>query len=129
MKARLLLNKQLLGELAVRSRQLNECLSRARFKLAMNRAKPINKSMAITFPKDAFTMEELEAANPALSREDVKMHLVYLISLRQVEFFPRIQTEKFTAPAIGNGKPFPLLYRITPDFYPKVRTAQDQCQL
>src|SRR5690242_5673642 len=110
----MLLSKQLLDEVSVRTRQLAESLTRTRLKLAFSRAKPIDTSIVVRFPENAFTVEELEQANPSIPREEVRMHLAYCVSVRQVSFFSQSPRDQSGAPGLRRGSPVRLLYRVIP---------------
>jgi len=112
LEANLLLSKQLLEDVSVHSRQLAGVLTQTRFKLALNRAEPIDTSIVNQFPASPFTVEELERANPNIPREEVRMHLAYRVSLREVSFFSRSVSDEPGAPAIRSRSPVRLLYRV-----------------
>ncbi len=114
LEAKLLVSKQLLDEVSVRTRELAESLTRTRLKLAFSRAEPINTSMVVRFPENAFTVEELEQANPSISREEVRMHLAYCVSLRRISFHSQVPSRDSAEPALRKGSPVRLLYRVIP---------------
>jgi hypothetical protein len=86
-----------------------------RMKSAMVSAKPLN-IMDIKFPKNPFTVEELEEANSAVCRADVLMHLAYWVSRHQVEFFPQSQNHERALSGSNEGKTVSFIYRVVPEF-------------
>jgi hypothetical protein len=119
MKSRLRLNKRLQKEGANLLQEIREeflCMSR--IKDAMRSAKPLNTAVVINFPRQAFTLEELEAANSAVSRDDVLMHLAYHVSRRQVKFFSRKANDEPVSSASNKEMLVPLMYQLSGGFRP-----------
>jgi len=114
LKLRLLTNEQLQNKCRILRQDLEDYFNLARIKKAMHFAKPLDKRMVINFPKETFTLGQLAAANPAVCREDLIMHLAYRVSLRQVTFFPQHQKNQFSSPAFDLN---PLVYQMAPDFH------------
>jgi len=117
LNSRLLLNEQLQKNLADHRQEVNElvlCLTR--LKNAMNSERPFDAAIVINFPKGPFTVEELQAANSTVCRDDVIMHLAYHVSLRHVNFSAKIPNDESATPGSDQEKLIPFIYQVASEF-------------
>jgi len=126
LKSRVFLNERLRAESISRQQEVNGCLCLSRMRSAMQSAKRMHAGTDINFPKEAFTIEELEEANSAVCRGDVIMHLAYLVSRHQVEFIPQGECYERALSGSVKGKTVSFIYRVITEYRPGLRTASHQ---
>jgi len=91
--------------------------------MAAQNAKPLDAAVIVIFPADVFSAEELEAVNPSVSREDVRMRLAYRVSRREVQFSPASERDKLPPLPAGEERPVRFVYWVAGDSGARLGTA------
>ena len=110
-------------ETAARINEIKRCLCATSLRLAMRNAKPLG-AMAIKFPRSVFTLAELEAANPFISREDIRVELARRVAMHQLQFSEPRQQAKCSSFEAGDERLVALEYLVAPGFRNELCGAQ-----
>jgi len=108
----LLANEKLRAKCAALASEVHISTCSLRIRRSMRRAESLSSAVIVKFPPGVFTLAQLEAANPAFFREDIRMRLAYRVSLKHVEFLPSSQRNEGAESTLLRKTPLPLVYRV-----------------